>query len=230
MKQKELIGKIIIEEDIGIIDENIIPGTFVIDVPDPFEHYYDKIPNHNKPNSVIFITKTANSFEKILRVTDGFNKKYGLNLDGAKCELTIRSRKLNGIRVKGISNYNAIAQIQKYYQEAGYDFAKSKKLKDTNALIRINRFFILTELEKGIFMSHKNSDVFYLEIPRYMDWDEFRTITYEIKHNIIDSNYDIAKGIFYTDEGITEMLRVVKPKAKVELLKQIQQNYIDRLD
>ncbi len=228
MESKEYIGKIIIEEIIDTINEYILPGTLVFDVPDPFQNYYNEFPEIVKPNSIIFITKTANSYEKILRVTKGINKKYGLNLDGAKCELTIGSRKLNGIRLKGIFRYTEIEQIQKYYKEAGYEFAKSEKFKDTKALIRINRYFYLKELEKGVYQSRNESHMFYFEVPRYMSWDEFSTLTYEIKNNILDS-YAIAKGIFYTKDGITEMLRVVKPKVTVELIKLIQQKYIEKL-
>ena len=138
---KELIGKIIIQENIDTIDENKIPKTFVINVPDPFESYYSRFTDINKPISIIFVTKTANSFEKILRVTRSINKKHHLKLNGAKCEITIGSRKLNGVRVKGINRYTEIEQIQRYYEETGYDFAKSEKFTDTEAIIRINRFF-----------------------------------------------------------------------------------------
>ena len=39
MATKELIGKVIIQENIDTVDENKIPKTFVINVPDPFESY-----------------------------------------------------------------------------------------------------------------------------------------------------------------------------------------------
>lgn len=229
MATKELIGKIIIQENIDTIDENKIPRTFVINVPDPYKSYYSRFTHINKPNSIIFVTKVANSFEKILRITKKINKKYNLQLSGAKCEVQIRSRKLNGIRVKGINRYPEIEQIQQYYKDEGFEFARSKKFKDTDALIRINRFFNLTELEEGIYKSNTETDVYYVEVPRFMTWDEFRIYTFEIKNNIIDRNYDIAKGIFYLNGGIMEILRIVNPKITIESLKNIQQKYIEKL-
>ncbi len=112
MGSLEYIGKIIKQENIDTVDENKIPNTFVINVPNPYKNYYGRFTEVEKPNSIIFVTKTANSFEKKLRVTNGINEKYGLNLDGAKCEVTMGSRKLNGIRVKGINRYPEIGQIQ----------------------------------------------------------------------------------------------------------------------
>ncbi|NEW79509.1 MAG: hypothetical protein GZ086_08820 [Gelidibacter sp.] len=230
MATKELIGKIIIQEKIDTIDENKLPNTFVINVPDPYKNYYGRFTEIVKPVSIIFVTKTPNSFEKILRVTKKINEKYHLKLDGAKCEVTMNSRKLDGVRVKGINRFHEIGQIQQYYKDEGYDFAKSEKFKSTEALIRINRFFNVDEVEKGIFHSHDEDEVYYIEVPRYITWDEFKKLTQEIKHNIADANYDIAKGIFYVNHGIIEILRVVKPKATMELLKTIQQKYIEKLE
>ncbi|HSQ46736.1 MAG TPA: hypothetical protein VLM44_07430 [Lutibacter sp.] len=230
MATKELIGKIIIQEKIDTIDENKLPNTFVINVPDPYKNYYGRFTEIVKPVSIIFVTKTPNSFEKILRVTKKINEKYNLKLDGAKCEVTMNSRKIDGIRVKGINRFHEIAQIQQYYKDEGYEFAKSEKFKSTEALIRINRFFNVDEVEPGIFHSHDEDEVYYIEVPRYMTWDEFKKLTQEVKHNIADANYDIAKGIFYLNHGITEILRVVKPKANMELLKNIKKKYIEKLE
>ncbi len=230
MATKELIGKIIIQEKIDTIDENKLPNTFVINVPDPYKNYYGRFTEIVKPVSIIFVTKTPNSFEKILRVTKKINEKYDLKLDGAKCEVTMNSKKLDGVRVKGINRFHEIGQIQQYYKDEGYDFAKSEKFKSTEALIRINRFFNVDEVEKGIYHSHDEDEVYYIEVPRYMTWDEFKKLTQEIKHNIADANYDIAKGIFYVNHGITEILRIVKPKATLELLMTIKKKYIEKLE
>lgn len=229
MAATELIGKIILQENIDTVDDNKIPKTFVINVPDPLKSYYSRFTEINKPNSIIFVSKSPTSFERILRATNAINNKYGINLDGAKCEISINSRKLNGIRVRGINRFTDIAQIQKYYADAGFEFAKSEKFKQTEALIRINKFFNLIELEPGIYESENEDNVFYITVPRYMDWNEFKTITYEIKNNISDRSYDIAKGIFYINDGITEMLRIIKPKATIEFIKLIQHKYTEKL-
>lgn len=228
MMKRELIGKIIIQENIDTINENKIPKTFVINVPDPYKSYYSRFTDINKPISIIFITKAPNSFERILRFTKKINQQNDLNITGAKCEININSRKLNGIRIKGINRYSEIEQIQQFYKQEGIEFAKSEKFTDTEALIRINRFFEIEELSEGIYKSQVEDDVYYVEVPKYMKWEEFKTFTFEIKNNMVDKNYDIAKGIFYMNGGITEILRIIKPKATVELLKVIQQKYIDR--
>ncbi|SNR52162.1 hypothetical protein SAMN06265371_104250 [Lutibacter agarilyticus] len=229
MASLEYVGKIIKQENIDTVNENILQKTFVINVQNAYDSYYTRFTDVEKPDSIIFVTKTPNSFEKILRVTAGINRKYGLNLDGAKCEVKIGARKLNGIRVKGINRYPDIAQVQQYYKDEGYDFAKSEKFKNTDSLIRINRFFNIEKLAEGIFKSNVEDDVYYVTVPRYMTWDEFRTITFEIKNNMSDKNYDIAKGIVYIDGGIKEFLRIVKPKFTLESIQLIRDKYIQKL-
>lgn len=229
MASLEYVGKIIKQENIDTVNQNILPKTFVINVQNAYDSYYTRFTDVEKPDSIIFVTKTPNSFEKILRVTAGINKKYGLNLDGAKCEVKIGSRKLNGIRVKGISRYPEIAQVQQYYKDEGYDFAKSEKFENKDSLIRINRFFNIEKLAEGIFKSNVENDVYYVTVPRYMTWDEFRSITFEIKNNMSDKNYDIAKGIVYIDGGIKEFLRIVKPKFTLESIQLIRDKYIQKL-
>ena len=60
MSTIELIGKVIIQENIDTVDQNKIPNTFVINVPDPFESYYSRFTDINKPISIIFVTKAQN--------------------------------------------------------------------------------------------------------------------------------------------------------------------------
>ena len=62
-----------------------------------------------------------------------------------------------------------------------------------------------------------------------MDWDTFRELTFDIKNNVSVTNYDIAKGICYENDGITDVLRVIKPNITLEMVKEIQQKYLDRL-
>jgi len=229
MASLEYVGKIIKQENIDTVDGNKIPRTFVINVPNPYDSYYSRFTDINKPDSIIFVTKEFNSFEKILRVTESINEKYGLNLDGAKCEVNIGSRKLNGIRVRGINRYPEILKIQEYYADAGYEFARSEKFKETDSLIRINRFFNIEKLAEGIFKSNSEDDVYYVTVPRHMTWEEFRKITFEIKNNISDKNYDIAKGIVYLDGGIKEFLRILKPKYSFESIQLIRDKYFEKL-
>lgn len=230
MEIRELIGKITLQENISPIERNKLNGTFVIHIPNPLASYYSRFTEVNKPNSIVFVTKDQVSFEKILRATKIINSTKGLNLNGAKCEVNISRKKYSGIRVSGMDRYTDIEETQIAYRDLGFDFHKSVKLnKGTDAIIRVNKFFDLLDIEDKIYQSPNNKDRYYFEIPRYVDWDEFREMTFDIKNNISVTNYDIATGIFYEKAGITDVLRVIKPNITLEMVRQIRQKYLDKL-
>ena len=230
MKIRELIGKITLQENISPIERNKVSGTFVIHIPNPLASYYSRFTEVNRPNSIVLITKNPVSFEIILRATKTINDKHKLALDGAKCEVVIGRNKYSGIRIMGIDRYTNIDKVQTAYKDAGFEFHKNIKLsKGTDAIIRVNKFFNIVDVEEGIYQSPNNKDRYYFEVPRYMNWEEFRDITFDIKNNISVTNYDIAKGILYNKDGITDVLRVLKPNMTVDMVREIREKYLDRL-
>lgn len=227
---RELIGKITLQEDVNPIDTNKIANTFVIHIPDPLSTYYNSFSEIHGPNSIVFVTKNPASFEKILRATKNINEKYQWDLEGAKCEVKIGTRKHSGIRVKGIPNHHDIEKVQLTYRDEGFEFAKSERISEkTDAIVRVNRFFELIKVEEGIYQSQQNKDLYYITIPKYISWEVFREMTYAIKNNVSVTNYDIVKGIFYENEGITDMLRLIKTNITLDMVKEIQKKYLEKL-
>ena len=230
MEIRELIGKITLQENISPIERNKVNGTFVIHIPNPLASYYSRFTEVNKPNSIVFVTKNPVSFERILRATKIINAEHNLSLNGAKSEVNIGRHKYSGIRVTGIERYTNIDTVQSAYRECGFEFHKNVKLgKGTDAMIRVNKFFNMISIEEKIYQSPNNKDRFYFEIPKYVNWEDFREITFDIKNNISVSNYDIAKGIIYENDGITDIIRVIKPNITVDMVRLIREKYVHRL-
>jgi len=230
MHTRELIGKLTLQENVSPIENNKIQNTFVLHIPNPLATYYTTFSEINNPNSVLFLTKKTVSFEGILRVTKMINEAFELNLDGAKCEIRIGNRKYGGIRVKNINKFSDIEKIQSSYMKEGFEFERNVRInKENEAIIRVNKFFELNKVEDGIYQSPNNEDRYYFVIPKHMTWDQFRDLTFDIKNNVSVTNFDIAKGIFYENDGITDMLRIIKPNISFDMVKEIQQKYLDRL-
>ena len=230
MEIRQLIGKLIIQENISPIERNKIPNTFVINIPNPLASYYGRFTAIEKPHSIVFITKEPASFEKILRATTKINKETNFDIAGAKCEITIGKKKYSGIRVKRINRHNLIEEVQRLYQKEGFEFAKPVRMKnDTDALVRVNKFFTIKKVTDQIWQSNGNPNRYYIHIPKYIDWNEFRDVTFDIKNNVSVTGYDVAKGIFYENNGITEMVRIIKPDITEAMVKEIHQKYVDRL-
>jgi hypothetical protein len=202
----------------------------VIHIPNPLASYYSRFTEVNRPNSIVLVTKHPVSFEIILRATKKVNSNGDLKIHGAKCEVMIGRNKYTGIRVLGIDRYTNIEKVQTAYQKEGFEFHKNVKIsKGTDALIRVNKFFHIIDVEDKIYQSPSNKDRYYFEVPRLMNWDEFREITFDIKNNISVTNYDVAKGILYENEDITDIIRVIKPNITLEMVRLIRHKYLDKL-
>ena len=128
MKIRELIGKITLQENISPIERNKVNGTFVIHIPNPLASYYSRFTEVNRPNSIVFVTKEAVSFERILRATKIINRREGWNLNGAKCEVMIGRNKYGGIRIMGIDRYTNINKVQTAYINEGFECRKNVRL------------------------------------------------------------------------------------------------------
>jgi len=230
MNNREIIGKLTRQENVNPIERNKISNTLVIHVPSPLATYYNRFSQMNKPNSVLLLTKSPASFEQILRATNKINANNNIELDGAKCEITIGNKKYSGIRIKGIKEFSDIEDVQRFYEKEGFDYAKNVNMKrDMNTIIRVNKFFGIEKVKDDIYHSRHNNDRYYFKIPKHIHWDQFRDVTFDIKNNISVSGYDVAKGIFYEKEGITEIVRIIKPNITLDMVKEVKDKYFDRL-
>ncbi len=231
MSQLNLPGKITLQENIEIIEQNRIPKTFVVHVPNPLKAYYSRFTEIDKPNSVVFVTKKAISKEKIIRATKAINANQEDKIDSAKARLLIGNKTYHGLRLKGIKRFNHIESIQREFQNQGLEFERGGKYKgEVDALIRISRFFDIEKLEDGVFKSKTMDNTYYMTLPKPMNWQQFREITFDIKNNISSPYYDVVKGIFYTNDDVIDFIRVMKPAISDVQLKEIQDRYWKKLE
>ncbi len=231
MKDLEIIGKLTKQEKVNPIERNKLKNTFVINIPSPLASYFTRFSQISKPNTLIIVTKEPVSFERILRATRNINNENNLDLEGAKCEITLGKKKYSGIRLNNVSEYSDIPKIQELYKNEGFDLARNVRIDhDIDSMIRVNKFFNMRKITDEIYQSVNDKDRYYFVIPKNLDWDQFRDVTFDIKNNISVSGYDVAKGIFYKDDGIVEMVRIVKPDIDIDMVKEVYQKYIDRLE
>lgn len=231
MQNQQIPGKITLQENIEIIEKNRLPKTFVVHVPNPLKSYYSRFTEIKKPNSIVFVTKSAISKEKIIRTTNTINSTREHKLDVAKSRLLIGKKTYHGLRIKGIHRFNNVSEIQKEYQNHGFEFEKGGKYKgEVDAIIRVSKFFDLEKIEEGIFKSKNEKNTFYITIPKPMNWQEFRDVTFDIKNNISSPFYDVVKGILYSQDKVIDFIRVMKPSISDVQLKDIQNRYRSKLE
>ena len=68
----------------------------------------------------------------------------------------------------------------------------------------------------------------YLQVPIFMTWPQFKSITYKIKNNMGDSNFDAAQGLFYRRGNIVDLVRIYAD-IDINKLEDIRSRYLKEI-
>jgi len=224
----ETIGYITKEEHLASLEHDILPNTMVIETREPFPGYHGKdLPDTSTPEFVFFVTKQKYTTEHIARVTQNIRKYFKDDVDIARAEITIYNTKYSCIRVKNCEDYSKVVELQECYKGEGIKFAKKKKV-DTVGLIRIQKHFSIEETTEGIYKDMEEEHTTYLQVPIFMTWPQFKSITYKIKNNMGDSNFDAAQGLFYRRGNIVDLVRIYAD-IDINKLEDIRSRYLKEI-
>ncbi len=226
-KSREVIGNVIKEESISLINHHKLPDTLVINIDHPFPglHGMD-FQLESKPRSIIIATSEVYSFAKILREAAKINKNTDFDINASFAKIKSGRNIIYGIRIKGLESYDQIPKLQKILSDHNFKLLKKKKIQtDKPVSIKISKFFHIEEIDQNIYKETRIDGMYFIEIPEYLPWETFKKITMKVKNNISNNNFDIVKGLFYKDDTVKDMIRVFKPNIKQDLLQEIKKRY-----
>ena len=227
----ETIGYLTKEEHLASLEHDIIPNTLVVETRQPFPGYHGKdLPGDSAspPEFIFFVTKQKYTTEHIARLTHNIRKYFSENIDVARAEISIYNTKYPCIRVKNCENFSKIKELQECYKGEGIKFAKKQKI-DSIGLIKIQKHFVINELTEGIFEDEEEEHTTYLQVPVYLTWPQFKSITYKIKNNMDDSNFDAAQGLFYRRGSIVDVVRIYAHNIDLNKLEDIRSRYLKEI-
>ncbi len=223
----ETTGYTIKEEKVDFLKHHILPNTLVVNVNHPFPGYHGQpMIDKFRPRSILLVTKNKYSWEKIIRAAQKINKFTDYDINCSAATIAIGNNFFFGIRVKGLPSYEEIPLIQNAFQEEGLVLMKRRRYKDDLTVsIKVSKYYNIEKIEENLYKDSKTEHMYYIAIPNHLNWELFRKITYDIKNNISNRNYDVSVGIFFMDNTIVDMVRVFKPNIKIELLREIKDRY-----
>lgn len=227
----ETIGYITKEEYLASLENEIIPNTMVVETRKPFPGYHGKdLPGESStlPEFIFFVTKQKYTTEHIARVTQNIRKYFKDDVDVARAEITIFNTKYPCLRVKNCEDFSKITELQECYKGEGIKFAKKKKVNSTG-LIKIQKHFIIEEITEGIYKDVEEEKTSYLQVPVYLNWPQFKSITYKIKNNLDDSNFDAAQGLFYRKGNVVDVVRIYAANINTNKLEDIRSRYLKEI-
>ncbi len=201
-------------ETIGTIQkiETLISVDFedlVLESLHPFPGYHGTtIPDQTNPKSIFLVMRSKETDEEVIRKTIKVREKFSSKFDASPGNIMVFNQLEPCIRIKDLENYALIGELIALYKEQGISFIKGRKIASYDGLIRIRKFFVMDEVNEGIYMDKDTPEMGYFEVPARLDWDVFEKITLQIKHNIEDNNFDAALGTFYRKTGLKDVIRI----------------------
>ncbi len=203
--------------------------SLILEISKPFPGYHGhNLPEKNIPESLFLVTKEIYSNERIVRAVMAAKKNTELKFDATPGVLYLQNSLVGAVRFKYLK-YKEIPEVAKLLMKEGIEFKNRKLVTPYDSIIHIRKFFEMEEIEEGIYHDVKQDNMFYLEIPKKLDWDLFEKMTTELKYNLEDSNFDAALVYIYTATSILDLIRIFDEECSVAKLNVIKRKYLGKI-
>ena len=230
-KRFEVFGTLTKTETVFTIDHKVMPGTLVFEALRPFSGYYSDSPLSVKPVYLYLALEEQYTLVDIIRASEKVQRQFSAPFDAGKGFLEIFDEKYNVLRIRHLRDYDLLGKLQESFTANGIRFLhKAKKVKDTQVRIRIIKFFSMEEIGPGIYLDKREKYHAYIQIPRHLNWTDFECITNKVKYNWEESNFDGAKGAFYHEGELHEVVRIYSNKIGPEYLKKLRKLYLEKME
>lgn len=231
-KQKiESLGFIVKKEKLATFASEIRYPELVLEDLDPFPGFYDQyfLPaneKEHKPRSVFMILKVFDVCheDEFIRKTMHLKSVHNIKFDAVPGNLILFNKPVPCIRVF-MDDYNELRELINHYKQMGLLFAPHKDVKPYQSLIKLRKYFEMDRMEIGIYHAADQHNTYYIEVPKFMGWDDFEQVSIAIRNNWDHKIYDAAQAAIYEKSGIVDMVRIYDKKISLQNLQYLQEKY-----
>ncbi|NQU88511.1 MAG: hypothetical protein HQ541_22415 [Mariniphaga sp.] len=229
-KKIEVFSNLIKIEKVEVIKTKIVPGSLVFESKNPFPGYYHETPGSAKESYMYIALSKHHSLEIILRATQKIESEFEGKFDAGKGFLTIVNDLYYVLRLRHFGDYDMVLKIQEAYASVGINLlTHSRKQGIHDAKISIVKFINMEEVNSGEYISLGEKYIGFIEIPRFLEWDEFYDVTQQVRYNWTGSEFDAAYGSFQNEGKLKEMVRIYSHKMSPEYLSDIRKVYLEKI-
>ncbi len=227
----QTIGGIAKVESLFTLTSHVMANTFVLDMEEPYPGYHGtNLPTNSKPISIFFITKDKYSTEHLLRINQNIKKYFEYKFDAVPGVICIQNEDLPCIRIREIDSYELLEELQNCFFSEGIKFMKKRTVK-AKGVIQLKKLFNIECIEDGIYKDLDDLSMFYVTLPRQVNWQMFVQITQRVRNNVDKqlANFDAALGAIYT-KNILDVARIYSRETSLEKLRVIRKKYISIME
>lgn len=219
------IGSILKKENLASVEHETNSNALVLESLFPFPGYHGTtVPDRTDPRSLFLVTDTLRSDDTIIRAIQQVKKDFPHHFDGTPGQIELFNTPAGVIRVKFLP-YEHVGELVSALEEKGISFMRNKKVSEYSSIIRITKYFKIKNVAQGIYNDENWKEMFYLELPQRMKWNDFEKVTLSIKHNIDDNNFDAALTTMYDEDGVLDFVRIYDEQCCQGKLLFIQSKY-----
>jgi hypothetical protein len=230
-KKIESLGFIIKKEMLATyVSETRYPELVLEDI-DPYPGFYDQLiapvnQDGQVPRSIFLILKSFDVCheDEFIRMTMHIKKDHTIKFDAVLGSLSLFKKSVPCIRVF-MDDRNGLKELIGLYKKTGIAFLPATTVKPYNSLIKIRKYFDLEKMEKSIYKDLDQPDIYYLEVPKYLSWENFEQMSISIRNNWDHKVYDAAQAAIYQKTGVIDMVRIYDKNTTLAGLQYLQEKY-----
>ena len=229
-KKLEVFGNLVKQEKLFPVEDKIVSGSLVFESLDPFPGYYSDAPDASPPVYLYLALDRMYRLEEIMRVSQLVEPRFEEHFDAGKGIVYLGGEEIPVIRLRHFGNYDMVAPLQEAFREAGIGYLKrSHRRGEYPALVRIVKMISIKQVENQVYIDLKEDFHGYIEIPRFLTWEQFEKVSKQVKYNWMGSKFDAASGSFYAEGKLHEFVRIYSSKLDTGYLQDIRALYLEKM-
>ena len=226
----EFFGTLEKLEEFTTLNHNIVPGSLVFESLSPFWGYYNEDPKDYCPLYIYLIINRTYEIFDVVRSFQNVKKVLNFDLDVAKAFVKFNDRHYNALRVRHLSGYDHLREIQEAFINEGISpLIATDNQKRVMAHVTLKKLFCLIHVNDDIYLDGCEANHAYLVMPKRLTFDQFADLTQKVRNNWLESKFDAALGYFIRRGEIVEIIRIYSEKLDLEYLEGIRKLYLQKL-
>jgi len=221
-------GSIIKREFVRNAKIKSLKKYMVLESADPFPEAHLRHKSHFV--KFYYLPIHADSLDQDIKIAaHSAEGQIGGDVASALGDITIGNHTYHAIRLRNIE-VSQLPLLVNAYEYAGIKMMPSGQSVHDHALIRIDKFFHLEEIEEGIFVDLDDEQIGYLELSGELGWEELESLTQKVKQQTQHPNFDRALGHFSKHGEDINVIRIYAPDMDEEVIRDISHTFRKHLD
>lgn len=199
----------------------------------PGMSYYCKInsPLSSVKHSIYLVIKPFNNAnqDKILHLYEKIKKNLNIEFVVYPGQIKVFNVLHSCLKLTIESN-TYIKDVIKEFENEGVIFVKTKKVEPYTSLVNTKECIAISEFDEYVFKDDTSNEIYFLEIPYQLEWEEFKEIEMHIKNTFGYKDFETSLISIFKGNRFREFIRVyVKGGCTCESFQELRTKFSSKI-